>query len=77
MFVNNVIIGSLFKFKDCLSLDMKSHVVYRLDCMSYPAGYIHWGYYTRLLPAKVKVLQQWQNIHYGRDTAWTGLMLKS
>ena len=51
VFVNNFTIGSLFKFKDCLSLDMKSHVVYRLDCVNCSAGYI--GVTTRLLPARV------------------------
>ena len=39
-FVNNFSIGSLFKFKDCLSLDMTSHVVYRLDCLNSSTGYI-------------------------------------
>ena len=38
--INNFAIGSLFKFKDCLSLDMMSLVVYRLDCLSCLAGYI-------------------------------------
>ena len=52
VFVNNFTIGSLFKFKDCLSLDMKSHVVYRLDCVNCSAGYI--GVTTRLLPARVQ-----------------------
>ena len=40
VFVNNFTIGSLFNFKDCLSLDMKSHVVYRLDCVNCFAGYM-------------------------------------
>ena len=53
VFVNNFTIGSLFKFKDCLSLDMKSHVVYRLDCVNCSAGYIG-VVTTRLLPARVQ-----------------------
>ena len=52
VFVNNFTFGSLFKFKDCLSLDMKSHVVYRLDCVNCFAGYIEVT--TRLLPARVQ-----------------------
>ena len=83
VFVNNFTIGSLFKFKDRLSLDMKFHVVYRLDCSNCSAGYIgllpvHFlqGCRNIAMPLKVCVLRQWQIIHYGRDTAWTGLMLK-
>ena len=30
LFVNNFTVDSFFRFKDCLSLDMKSHVVYCL-----------------------------------------------
>ena len=52
MFVNYFTIGNLFKFKGCLSLDMKSHVVYRLDCVNCSVGYI--GVTTRLLPARVQ-----------------------
>ena len=52
VFVNNFTIDSLFKVKDCLSLDMKSHVVYRLDCVNCSAEYI--GVTTRLLPARVQ-----------------------
>ena len=52
LFVNNFTIGSLFKFKYCLSLDMKSHVVYRLDCLSCPVESI--GVTTYLLPARVQ-----------------------
>ena len=47
-----IYIGSLFKFKNCLSLDMKSHVVYRLDCLSCSAGYN--GVTARSLPARVQ-----------------------
>ena len=52
VFVNNFTISSLFEFKDCLSLDMKSHDVCRLNCFSSPAGYI--GVTTRSLPARVQ-----------------------
>ena len=53
MFANKFTIGSLFKCKDCLSLDLNSFVVYRLGCFSCPAGYI--GVTTRLLLARVQV----------------------
>ena len=49
---NHFTVGSLFKFKDCLSLDMKSHVVYRLDCLNCSAGYIRVT--TRSLSTRVQ-----------------------
>ena len=52
IFINNFTIGSLFKFKDCLSLEMKFHIVYRLDCLSCFAGFI--GVTTRSFPARVQ-----------------------
>ena len=52
MFINNFTIGCLFKIKDCLSLDMKSRIVYRLDCLSCPAEYT--GVSTSSLPARVQ-----------------------
>ena len=51
-FLNNFTIGSLFKIKDCISLNIKSHVMYHLDCLSCPAGYI--GVTTHLLPARMQ-----------------------
>jgi hypothetical protein len=52
VFVNKFAISSLFKFKDSLPLNMKSHVVYGLKCMDCAADYI--GVTTRVLPARVQ-----------------------
>jgi hypothetical protein len=52
VFVNKYNIGSLFKFKDKLSRDLTSHVVYGLRCMDCQAEYF--GCTTRLLPVRVQ-----------------------
>ena len=52
--------GALFKFKDSLNINMKSHVVYGLNCMDCTASYI--GVTTRVLPARV---QEHRDTHRG------------
>ena len=43
---------TLFKFKNYLGINMKSYVVYSLNCMSCSASYI--GVTTCVLPARVR-----------------------
>ena len=51
IFVNKYSLGTLFKFKDSLNINMKSHVVYGLNCMDCTTSYI--GVTNRVLPARV------------------------
>ena len=44
--------GILFNFKDSLNINLKSHVVYGLNCMDCTVTYI--GVTTRILPAMVQ-----------------------
>ena len=44
---------TLFKFKDSLNINIKSHVVYDLNCMDCTASYV--GVTTHVLPARVRV----------------------
>ena len=84
MFVNIFTIGNLLKCKDCLSLDMKSHVVHRLNCLNRSAGYIEVT--TRSLPAKVQEhsdaltgvrssAEADHSLRTGNDVAWLNVKI--
>ena len=50
VFVNKYSLGTLFTFEDSLNINMKSHLMYGLNCIDCTASYI--GVITRVLPAR-------------------------